>query len=76
MFSAYDKYSASIAGKSYSEEYYFIDDEGSLAARSDYNNNQSGYNEEMVFKHEDFTGVGGKIDIIVEPKIFEMAGMR
>ncbi len=74
--SAYDKYSTSILGKAYSEEYYFIDDEGSLAARSDYNNNQLGYNEEMVFKHEDFTGVGGKIDIIVEPKIFERAGIR
>ncbi|MBA3065726.1 FecR domain-containing protein [bacterium] len=73
---AYDKYSTSIAGKAYSEEYYFIDDEGSLATRADYNNNQLGYNEEMVFKHDDFTGVDGKIDIVVEPGIFEMAGMR
>ncbi len=73
---AYDKYSTSIAGKNYSEEYYFIDDEGSLATRADYNNNQSGYNEEMVFKSDNFGGVDGKIDIVIEPEIFEQAGMR
>ncbi|MCD6311732.1 MAG: FecR domain-containing protein [Elusimicrobia bacterium] len=73
---AYDKYSVSTLGGVYSEEYYFIDDEGDLATRADYTNNPSGYNEEMVFKHDNFGGVGGKIDIIVEPKIFEQAGMR
>lgn len=73
---AYDKYSANISGKAYSEEYYFIDDEGGLATRAEYNGNQNGYNQEMVFKHDDFAGVDGKIDIVVEPSIFERAGMR
>lgn len=59
----------------YKEEYFFIDDEGVLASRSDYENNQLGYNEEFVFSSDNFGGVGGKIDIVVEPKIFELAGM-
>jgi len=73
---AYDKYSTSISGKAYSEEYYSIDDEGQLATRADYTSNQNGYNQELVFKHEDFAGVDGKIDIVVEPSIFERAGIR
>ncbi|MEA2081534.1 MAG: hypothetical protein U9O97_02170, partial [Elusimicrobiota bacterium] len=60
----------------YKEEYYFIDDEGVLASETDYQNNASGYNEEFVFSSDNFGGVGGKIDIVVEPAIFEQAGMR
>ncbi|MFH1352680.1 MAG: FecR family protein [bacterium] len=74
--SAYDKYSANISGNVYSEEYYFIDDSGSLATRADYNKNQMGYNEEMVFTYDGFTGVDGKIDLVLAPEIFAQAGIR
>jgi len=73
---AYDKYSTSISGKAYSEEYYFIDDEGQLATRADYTSNQNGYNQEMVFTSDAFSGPGGKIDLVIAPEIFEQAGMR
>ena len=73
---AYDKYSASISGNNYSEEYYFIDDSGSMVSRSDYNNNQTAYNEELVFKYDGFTGKDGKIDLVLAPEIFSQAGIR
>jgi len=75
---AHDKYSADISaiGGTYTEDYYFIDDEGNLASKTDYLNNQLAYNEEFVFSSDTFSGVDKKIDIVVEPKIFEQAGMR
>jgi len=76
---AYDYRTADITvdgvSKSYREDYYFIDDAGNLPSRSDYISNQYGYNEEFVFSSEHFSGPGKKIDIVVEPKIFEMAGL-
>jgi len=73
---AYDKYSANIAGGSYSEEYYFIDDSGDLASRADYNSNQLGYNEEIVFTYAKFAGKDSKIDLVLAPEIFSKAGIR
>lgn len=74
---AYDKYSTNFASiGNYSEEYYFIDDEGNLASRSDYNSNPLTYNEELVFKADNFSGTDGKIDLVVEPSIFQNAGIR
>ena len=74
---AYDKYSTNFPSiGNYSEEYYFIDDEGSLASRDDYNSNALAYNEELVFKADNFTGTDGKIDLVVEPAIFQQAGIR
>jgi len=76
---AYDYRTADITvdgvTKSYREDYYYIDDEGNLPSRNEYNSNQYGYNEEFVFSSGHFSGPGQKIDIVVEPKIFEMAGM-
>jgi len=69
----HDSYTSDILGN-YKEDYYFINDEGDLANSTE--TPYRSYNEEFVFSSEKFTGVDGKIDIIVEPKIFEQAGMR
>ncbi len=66
-------YTSDLPGN-YKEDYYFINDEGDLANNTE--TPYSSYNEEFVFSSDNFGGVGGKIDIVVEPKIFEMAGMR
>jgi len=77
---AYDYKTADITvggvSKSYREDYYFIDDSGSLASRTDYTKNQSGYNEEMVFTSDAFSGKDGKIDLVLAPEIFSQAGIR
>lgn len=72
---AHDSYTSDLPGN-YKEDYYFIDDDGVLASKTDYLSNPLGYNEEFVFSSDNFKGVDGKIDIVVEPKIFEQAGIR
>ncbi len=73
---AHDYRTADIDGKAYREDYYFIDDEGNIASRTDYTSNQLAYNEEMVFTYDGFTGTDGKIDLVLAPEIFTQAGMR
>ncbi|RLD18731.1 MAG: hypothetical protein DRI36_00700 [Caldiserica bacterium] len=70
---AYDKYASDLSNN-YKEEYYFIDDEGNLAKRSDYNANPLACNEELVITADNFKGPEGKIDLVVEPEIFIKAG--
>jgi len=62
---------------SYREDYYMIDDEGKLASsQAEYDENPDGYNEEIVFTSDAFSGPDKKIDIVVEPGIFQQAGIR
>jgi len=56
---AYDKYTANssdIDFNGYQEEYYFIDDEGDLVSRNEYNSNTLAYNEEFVITADNFSG--------------------
>ena len=76
---AYDKYTANssdIDFNGYQEEYYFIDDEGDLVSRNEYNSNTLAYNEEFVITADNFSGHDKKIDLVVEPEIFKQAGIR
>jgi len=63
--------------KKYSEEYYIIDDEGKLLTVKEFNENwdKLQWNEELVFKADEFVGTDKKIDLVVEPKIFADAGI-
>jgi len=61
----------------YREDYYMIDDEGKMpSTKAEYDSNPDGYNQEMVFTSDAFSGPGGKIDLVIAPEIFEQAGMR
>ena len=64
--------------KKYSEEYYIIDDEGNTYTWEKYLKEwtEMRWNQELVFKADEFKGPDGKIDLVVEPKIFQDAGIR
>jgi len=70
---AHEPWDATINGKSYKEDYYYIDDEGNLA---DEGTDSLEYNEEIVFSYDGFSGPDKKIDLVVEPEIFKQAGIR
>ncbi|MFH1958161.1 MAG: FecR family protein [bacterium] len=62
---------------SYREDYYMIDDEGKMSdTKAEYDKNPDGYNEEMVFTSDAFSGTDGKIDLVFAPEIFAQAGIR
>lgn len=78
----YYKYGVTFpVNKKYSEEYYIVDNDGKLLTTEDIVDLTTGnfknyeWNEEMVFKADEFIGPDGKIDLVIEPKIFADAGI-
>ncbi|MFA5858936.1 MAG: FecR family protein [Elusimicrobiota bacterium] len=65
------------------EEYYIINDEGKVGARSvfsglagnSYRDQLLKWNQQLVMTSSEFTGVDKKIDLVVEPKLFVDAGL-
>ncbi len=78
---------ANFGGSLYNEDYYMVDDNGNKATLDEMNSIYDftagsyvksellKWNQELVMSGDDFTGPEGKIDLVVEPKIFIDAGI-